>query len=86
MPHELSENSSLVEQLERAPVPNRLLITEPSHYNDLNGLDQNDVLIFPRNQLRSISAHVDDDIVTLQNGLEIGKIGTDTYCIVRRRL
>lgn len=81
--NELSENSSLVEQLERASFPNWPLITEPAHSNDLNGSDQNDVLILPKNQLGSISAHAGDDILTLQNGLAMGGIGTDTYCIVR---
>ncbi|WP_158379886.1 hypothetical protein [Candidatus Williamhamiltonella defendens] len=86
MPYELSENSSLVEQLERESFLNKPLITKPTHYNDLNGLDQNHVLIFSNNQLRSVSAHVDDDILTLQNGLAMGGIGMDTYYIIRRRL
>jgi len=37
--NELSENSSLVEQLERASFPNWPLITEPADSNDLNGSD-----------------------------------------------
>jgi len=34
-------------------------------------------------QMGSISAHAGDDILTLQSGLAMGGIGTDTYCIVR---